>query len=383
MKKLIHFFVLVILFSCNSTPLIKNFKEARLGGENIHGELYQKKYFDPSDTKIHYNTWTGYEVSNNKELEGLYELYPKCEAIRFSFWDHDTSKNFELSPVIGRFKHLKFLEVHSNRITKYPKSIEKLVGLEELVLQIGQKKEIEFEFSNFTKLKHLTIHFADDLLVFPYTIFDCKDLETLKLFRFFRVENNVLNGLENLAKLRELYIWDSDLIIPDSGFNFIQMETLIVDRNRTKLPKYFWGLQTMKRFALCSMFDTLNLDDVSKMKNLETLTLSYQKHFKGKLNLPKLEHLKITEYRDKVIDIGIDKLPCLESLVVWGCSYIEGLNDISNKNLRSITINSNDKLKYVEFDLNMLRKIEEVEMRYNDSLKIDNKIVQALNIKMD
>ncbi len=388
MKNILILLTIGFLFSCNNpsqnkTIWTRDFKTVQLGGGDLHGNLYQKKYFEPSDTKIHYDNWIGYEVSSNREIEDLYKIFPECEAIRISFWEHDTLKNFELTQTIGKFKNLKFLEIYSNRITTYPKSIENLKNLEELVLQVNNKKSIEFDFSNFRRLKHLTIDFADDLLVFPNTIFNCVNLETLKLFRFFQIENKTLNGLEKLEKLRELYIWDSNLIIPNSDFKFSQLETLIIDRNRVKLPSYFWGLQTMKRFALCSMFDTLNLNDVSKMKNLETLTLKYQKHFIGKLNLPKLEHLYISEYRDKVIDIGIEGLPSLESLVFWGCDYIERIEGISNKYLKSITINSNDKLKIVEFDINKLDRIEEVEMKYNDSLKLNEKIIKDLNIRMN
>ena len=295
---------------------------------------------------------------------------PNCEAIRITHWNHDTLNNFVLTDKIGKFKKLKFLEIHSNRITAYPKEIENLTTLEELILQVSQKKEIEFSFSKFNNLKHLTIHFADNLKVFPYSIFDCKSLETLKLFRFFLADDNVLNGIEKLTNLKEIYIWDSNLALPQNGdYDFGALETLIIDRMTTPLPVYFYENKTLKRLAISSIFDTLDLSKLSNIKSLESLSLSYQDHFVGQLSLPKLENLYISGYRGPEINIDFNELKELTSLTIWGCSNIEDLNEISGNKLRSIVIVNNKKLQSLKYDPGKLNSIEEIVLRANNSLK--------------
>ena len=363
--------LLSLLQSCNSQEQSNyNLNEIKLGGNDLHGELYRKKYQKPSDSKIKYNRWEGYEVSSNHEIEFLLKSNPNCEAIRITHWNHDTLNNFILTDKIGEFEKLKFLEIHSNRITAYPKEIENLTTLEEIVLQVSQKKEIEFNFSKFNNLKHLTIHFADNLGVFPYSIFDCKKLESLKLFRFFLSDDNVLSGIEKLTNLKELYIWDSNLVLPQNGnYNFEALETLIIDRMSTPLPEYFYKNKTLKRMALSSLFDTLDLSKLSNIKSLESLSLSYQNKFVGQLSLPKLENLYISEYRGSDIDIDFKELKALTSLTVWGCPKIEGLRELSGNSLRSIVIVNNEKLKRIKYNPKKLKNIEEIVLRFNKSLE--------------
>ncbi len=381
MKYILKAIVLIALLqSCNSQDQNNyTLHKKILGGGDLHGELYRKKYQKPTDSKIIYNKWEGYEVQSNQEIEFLLKSNPNCEAIRITHWNHDTLTNFILTDKIGKFKKLKFLEIHSNRITAYPKEVENLTNLEEIVLQVSQRKEIEFNFSKFKNLKHLTIHFADNLNVFPYSIFDCKKLESLKLFRFFLSDNNQLNGIEKLTNLKELYIWDSNLVLPQNGdYNFEALETLIIDRMSTPLPAYFYGNKTLKRMALSSLFDTLDLSKLSNIKSLESLCLSYQKKFSGQLSLPKLENLYISEFRGSNIDIDFKELKALTSLTLWGCPNIEGLRELAGNSLRSIVLVNNEKLKRVKFNPKKLKSIEEIVMRSNKSLK--NKPTKINNV---
>lgn len=371
MKFIQSFFLIIaiFLFSCNAPGSTKVFDTITLGGPDVHGDLYQKRYETPGEFAPHYNKWPGVELYSNKDIELLLESNPRCEAIRLSYWDHDTLNNFELTPAIGEFTNLKYLEIYCNRITKYPKSIEKLTDLEEIVLQIGNKKEIEFDFKPFTKLKHLTIHFADELRTFPTSIFSLKNLESLKLFRFFQVSNNTLTGLENLTNLQELYIWDSDLILPDASYNFPRLTSLILDRYRTSLPNSIYSLQTIKRFAFSSVGDTLDLKRLSSLRNLEVLYLYYNDVLLNQLDLPALKHLYISNFGGTSLNIGIEQLPSLESLNIGGCGELITLDKISNSTLRSIAINSNDNLKKVKFNTQRLQKLEEVIMKNNGKLK--------------
>ncbi len=361
----------MILSSCkNQSKDIKSFRAITLGGANIHGDLFKKKYTKPNDSSIRYKKWKGYEVSSNDDIENLLRSNPECKAIRIMYRNGDTLNNFELTKEIGEFHHLQFLEIHSNRITKYPKEIEKLTELEEIVFQVGKKEEIELDFSKFLKLKHLTIHFADDIKKFPNSIFKSTNLETLKLFRFFLQEGNVLNGIENLSKLKELYLWDSNLILPENAeYKFDILETLIIDRMRAPLPDYFYQSNSIRTLGLISMFDTLNLDEISKMKNLECVSLSYQNKFLGELSLPKLEHLNITDFRGDEIKTKFKNLPALSSLIIWGCLNLTRVSKIEGGNLRSIVIANNPKLKTLNFNSKKLENLEEVIIRSNESLE--------------
>jgi Leucine-rich repeat (LRR) protein len=362
---LLLLFVL-ICFSCSGQEII--FNTQKMGGPDIHGELYRKKYEKPDDSEVTYNTWPGVEVNSNEQLIALLRSNPECEAIRFSLWSHQEFESFALTEKIGAFKNLKFLEIHSNKITKYPKSIGQLKNLEELVLQVGGKKEIEFSFSGLKNLRHLTIHFAEDLERFPSSIFDCHELETLKLFRFYIQDENVLEGIHKLENLRELYIWDSYLLLPDAPYNFKQLETLILDRYREAVPDYFYSLKTLKKVVLSTMYDTLDMQKVSGMENVEALFFYFQNHFTGKLTLDKLEHLKIVSFNGENIDIGINILPKLESLTIWDCNKLSSITKISNPNLRSIEIGSNDKLTSIDLDVDRLKSLEYLKVRYNKIL---------------
>lgn len=381
MKSLIYLVIgTLLLTSCGNaqTNVVINYKP--MGGPNINGKLYQKRYPKEGDPQIIYNTWQGVEVTSNEELELLYKKAPDCEAIKFYLWNHDTLQNFELTEKIGKFEKLKFLEIHSNRITKYPKSIEQLTNLEELVLQTGNKTEIEFNFSNFQQLKHLTIHFASNLKMFPTSVFECKKLETLKLLRFFNVDNKELHGIENLVNLREVYIWDSDLILPEKDYNFRQLESLIFDRNRAQLPDYFFNSQTIRRLALGSIYEPLDLSKVSGMKNLENLNLSAHSNFTGELRLEKLEHLNITKFNDIAIGIDYNTLKSLQSLVIWSCGKVKDVGEISGEKLRSITIIDNNKLEVIKFNEAHLPVLEEVIMRANNSLKVKPREVSGVAV---
>ncbi len=91
--------MILIFESCQDqtqqpTLILKN---VTLGGQDIHGHLYQKKYKNQDDTNIKYSKWNGKEVSTNEELEALLKIDPQCEAIRFTQWRNDTLNKFELS----------------------------------------------------------------------------------------------------------------------------------------------------------------------------------------------------------------------------------------------------------------------------------------------
>ena len=285
MKYIISYLIIFgSLNSCNNKiENINTFSTVLLGGENRHGYLYNKKYPNPNDSNINYKKWAGYEVNSNTEIELLLKIDPNCEALRFNSWNLDSINYIELTNKIGDFKHLKFLKIHTNRLRTFPKAIEKLTNLEEIHFNQAQNELIKIDFSKFKKLKHLTIQFADNTKYFPFTIFDCQNLESLKLFRFFSNKNNVLQGVEKLTNLKELFIFDSNLTLPqDVLYNYQNLETLIIDRIRTPLPEYFYNSLSIRRIALISMFDTLNLTKLSMMKNLECVSISYHNALSGK-----------------------------------------------------------------------------------------------------
>jgi len=381
MKYTIYYTLLFgLVLLCNTEA--QKVRSLQLGGKDLHGELYKKKYPKPDDSNIKYNKWTGYEVSSNEELEQILKTDPNCEAIRFSYLDHDTLNNFELTSKIGEFKQLKFLEIYTNRVKNYPKEIENLSKLEEIIFQVSQKETLEIDFAKFKNLKHLTIHFADDIKQFPYSIFECKNLETLKLFRFFLYEGSLLSGVEKLTKLKELYIWDSNLTLPQEvKYNFKNLETLIIDRMRTPLPEYFYSNNSIKRLALSSMSDTLNLSKLSMMKNLESVSLSYQKEITGRLVLPKLENLYISEFRGKEINIDFKTLESLNSLTIRGCPNLLKTGKISGEQLKSIVMVNNPKLKKLNYDPITLNNLEEIILRSNDSLENRPKMIGKRLVK--
>ena len=90
--------------------------------------------------------------------------------------------------------------------------------------------------------------------------------------------------------------------------------------------------------------------------------------FPEKLNLPKLEHLEISGFRGKEINIEFDKLESLNSLAIRGCPNLYRTSKITGKQLKSITLNHNPKLKSLNIDSTKLKKLEEFILEANDSL---------------
>lgn len=342
-----------------------SFKIIQLGGPNISDEIFNKRYRTDDVTEIQYSKWDGVEVNSNKQLKLLLKEYPNCEAIKFNFWSHDESMNFNLSQDIGQFKNLKFLEIHCNRILKYPKEIENLLLLEELVLEFGLKSEIEFDFSRFNRLRHLTLH-GSGLKLFPFSIFNCLELETLKLNMIQSSEADTLYGIQNLSNLKELDLWASNLYLPDKKFNFDKLETLIINRYGGKPNDEIYNLKSLKKLVLHSRFDTLSFNSLSKLNRLEYLYLSHQKNFIGILNLPNLEHLELIEFHGSKINIEIGKLKSLKSIVVRDCDNLDYLFPFDNTNLKSIKISNNDRLKKINFVKDKLIALEEIMLGYND-----------------
>ena len=380
MKNALLVFVMVFFMgACTAQPEVF-FPTKMMGGQDSHGHLYRKKYPKPGDTQISYNQWKGVVVRNNEQLRQLFRSNPGCEAIKFEDWDAERDVDtYEIDPVIGKFKNLKFLEIQAYKVS-YPESMGNLTGLEEMFLHTSSKREIEFSFSKLQKLRHLTIHYADDLRVFPNSVFDCQNLETLKLFRLYSLEDKTLHGIQKLENLREMFIWDSNFKLPDTTWNFRQLETLILEGYRFPVPEYFFNLKTLKRVALCTNDQELDVSQLSGMENLEALSLSYQSDLKGELDLKKLQHLDVTSFRGAPLDIGIDALPSLESLVIWDCNELTTIKNISNPGLRSITINSNDKLATIEFEPEKLKSLEEVTVKYNKILELEQEFINDVPI---
>ena len=383
MKKWILILSFVMYNSLSFSQTISDLYSTELGGPDIHGDLYQKRYAKPTDFRVNYEKWNGYIIKSNKELELLYSLKPDCEAIKFDFWQQEGKGNdyIDLSSQIGLFKNLKYLEISSNRIKSYPKNIENLVNLNEIVLQLRNKEEIEFNFNHFKELKHLTIHHADNLKEFPLSIFECENLVSLKLFRCHRVSNNILSGINNLNKLQELFIWDSRLLLPNDFNPSLNLKTLILERYRSELPESIYDIKSIERLALCTFFDTIDLKKISKLQNLKTLELWYQDGFKNELSLSKLEHLAIITFKGDNLSIGIDELPSLESLKIWDCSNIESLDNISNPQLKSIIIRSNPNLIDLNLESERLIKLEEVIIKSNPKCIMKNDKINGITIQ--
>lgn len=382
MKKRILVILLVIYNSICFSQTISDLYSTKLGGSNIHGDLYQKRYSKDTDFKVSYEKWNGYIIKSNKELEILYASKPDCEAIKFDYWQQNGKGDdyIDLNETIGLFKNLKYLEISSNRINKYPKEIENLVKLKEIVLQLRNKEEIEFNFDNFKELEHLTIHFAENLKEFPASIFNCTNLISLKIFRCDRVSNKTLFGINNLNKLQELFIWDSNLTLPDDFNPSSNLKTLILDRYRSELPESIFKITSLERLALSTFFDTLDLHQISKLENLKTLELIHQDGFKNTLTLPKLENLGIISYNGNSLSIGIDQLPLLESIKIWDCKNITVLDDISNPNLKSIIIRSNPALISIDLEEERLKKIEEIVIKSNKKYNLDRSSINGVSI---
>ena len=380
---LLGLYIVLSLASCSPQETNYRFKSLELEGSNVHGFLYQKRYSKESDTKIVYSKWQGFEVSSNSELESLLKKEPNCEAIRIKFWPMDYPMNplhkFELSEKIGDFKNLKYLEINSNSITKYPKEIEKLENLEEIYIKALQKENIEFSFSKFKNLKHLTLQHTSSFKQIPFSIFDCLALQTLKLYGFYPKENE-LKGIERLKHLKEIFIWDSVLKLPqEANYSFYDLETLIIGTKNDELPNYFYKNNTIRNLTLIGP-DTIDFKLIMQNQKLENLNLSSQKYLKGRLDLPNLEHLSITDISANEININFKDLKSLESLVIWGCWSLEKLSTISNSNLRSVTIINNDNLENIYFDKANLNSLEEIIMRSNDKLKTKPKIINKVEV---
>ena len=362
MKNICILFILLLFSLCPCGA--QEFTPTRvvLGGHNEGESLYQKKHPVGAGFEIEYDTWDGYEVSSNAELEEIYKLDPECEAIKFRLWSFDTSVHIELSEQIGAFNNLKYLEIYSCNITRYPKSIERLEKLEELVLVVCKLPILELDFSRFQSLKHLTIDFANQLEEFPTSIFECANLVTLKLSQFHFLDRYVINGVEYLENLVELRIGDSKLFLPEATYHWPHLETLVLDRHDDRLPVGLFPIASLRRLVITGA-DTLDLEYISTNQNLEYLFLFNNRYLQGTLNNPKLDHLILADFRHEQTILNFDNLPSLARLSVTQSRNIKKLGPISNPELRSIVVNYNRDLHTLEFVDEKLQNLENVTIK--------------------
>ncbi len=388
--------------SCyNDTPQASLRTDYEFWEVGLGGELKGAPALDRKDFLLSYGygyfafgggrkTW-GYSVESNYELEQLYKMHPDCKAIRLETYQspHDDlygmdSSDFTLTEVIGKFSNLKYLEINSDRIKKYPSSIENLKNLEHLEISVSGES-FEIDFSNFTNLKHLTIkdNYTDDLKLkkFPVSIFNLKNLVSLNLLNLMDVSDKELKGIDTLNRLNELNIWNSDLRLPEDFKGNSNLTSLILHEHMKSVPEGVFEISSLVHLGLSSV-GTLDLQQISKLKNLKSLDLSDQEYFQNKINLPILEHLTITSYKGRTLDIGISELKSLENLIIWSCPKIEKLDNFSSGALTSIAIVSNEELKKLVFDETRLSNIEQVIVSRNKKLKLKKTTIGNENIEI-
>lgn len=345
-----------VFFGSCSPPKERVLDVRSYGGQIfLHpGELLHKYHEEPDISAVTYDRYEGVSVKSNEDIEWLLQEWPDCEAIKVDYWymyGPALPVIDSLSPKLGEFKKLKYLEIHSNRINHYPNELSKLTELEHLIVYTTGKAELEFDINALTKLKHLVVHGVTA----PASISNLRNLESLIFYDTYAAQTT---GFTKLTKLKELFIDNSAITLPDTTYNFPELQYV---RLRSNAPPSLFDQKSITRLQFGGFYgDTLNMKDVSKLSDLEVLSVYGYKVFMNQLNLPKLNRLEIYSFEGDNIDLNVENLPVLESYMLHFNKKITHIGGFSNPNLRSITISLNSNLESIEIDTSRLKKLEEI-----------------------
>ncbi len=261
------------------------------------------------------------ELGNLSELKKL-NLYGKFKSIPPTIGNLSSLEELFISTAYG-------IPTEKNRFNSIPKELSKLKSLKKLIIENYEGANFDEFLSGLSNLEKLELNYCHKLIELPKEIKELKNLSEIKINMCDQFSN--LNGcLENLSKLKRLYIWCDDLKLDqfDEIAKINQLEELSIHtgwndkKSISEIPSSLEKLKNLKVLEL-QLNNVRELPEfIDQLKNLEELYIDnlYLKTLPVSLiNLPKLKKLSIPTSIEYLSN-ELRKLN-LDILFLWGSKF--------------------------------------------------------------
>jgi Leucine-rich repeat (LRR) protein len=215
------------------------------------------------------------------------------------------------------YSNIKYLNLDGKNLTDAPEHLEKYIALEKLFIKDNLELDLLSMFNVLAKLPHLRQLQISIFGSIPYQLSHITSLESLHIEGDPDFDT-LPKDIENLKNLNYVYLQSKNpIVLPPQFSDLSALEFLHIRTHEWKLPEQFYKLSHLKYLDLYKCDITIFPEEMSQMKNLETIILGknpnrdYAKLFTILGKLPAL----------KTIEVDISSLP--ESIV--DCNQIENL----------------------------------------------------------
>ncbi|KAJ6745257.1 hypothetical protein OIU74_028024 [Salix koriyanagi] len=244
----------------------------------------------------------------------------------------------EVSPLIEKLKHLKYLDLSNNEMEALPNSVTNLVNLQVLKLNgCGYLKELPRDINKLINLRHLDVGCtADDdscerLEYMPRGIGKLTSLQTLSCFVVAKnrsPESKMVGGLDELSRLNELR---GSLEIKVKGYE------------RDSCISEFEGAKLKDKKYLRSLTIEWDIDmDFSVIDLYDKMLQSLQPN-------SSLQELRVRDYRGMRLPSWLSDLSNLVRIHFDGCTRFEHIPPLDGiPNLEELEIRSMGNLEYID-----------------------------------
>ncbi|KAF9666193.1 hypothetical protein SADUNF_Sadunf16G0204000 [Salix dunnii] len=270
----------------------------------------------------------------------------------------------EMTPLIEKLKHLKYLDLSNNWMRVLPNFVTNLVNLQVLKLNgCGHLMELPRGINKLINLRHLDDDSCENLEYMPHGIGKLSSLQTLSCFVVAKKKSpksEMIGGLDELkfegAKLEDKKYLQTMTIKWDIDMNSdIDCMIKCCKASSMRFPRWLLDISNLVRIHLVSCIRLEHILPLDGIPSLEELLISSM----GNLELKGLWKKSRGEMKDDDDELTVEEelimlyFPCLSSLTIYNCPNLiskplfptlhEGLQNLSS--LQKLFINECPRLK--------------------------------------
>ncbi len=260
---------------------------------------------------------------------------------------------------IGNLTKLQKLDITANALISLPASISRLNNLESLTLKVNSVTELPDGLENLQGVKELIIHFGGEVL--PKSVFQLRNLQSLEI-KGPKVQV-FPEDMSNLQQLQKLSLTGIPLkIIPQSFDQLDQLKSLdLYDCDFVGSGAFLFD---GKSYDLLGIHRCKNID-IAMVENCKAIKkLIFQDSYLT--SLPKKFH-KMNGL--EILEISGERIEDLE--VAWKC-----------KNLKTLTVGYNKKVKKLPSKMNRLKDLENLHLSCHSLSTIPEDIEELTQLKV-